>query len=55
MINLRDYCVGIKPKDSTVMMLTEIAEKKTDEALYVLLIPKSIVDELKKGVIGEWK
>ncbi len=55
MIKLKEYCVGVKPKDRMELILANDAVIKTDEHLLILLIPESVVDELKKGVIGEWE
>ncbi len=53
MIKLSKYVVGGKPKDeTTIVLLWPLV--KTKENLYILLIPESEVEELKKGVIGEW-
>ena len=54
MIKLSKYCVGIKFKGKEETHFPGgIPESKED--LYVLYIPESEVDELKKGVIGEWE
>lgn len=55
MIKLSKYCMGIKPKKQAQTILLADALEETDEDLYVLLIPESIVDDLKKGDIGEWE
>ena len=55
MIKLSKYLLGMKPKDKTEMILADNALVKSVEDLYVLFIPKSIVEELKKGDIGEWE
>ena len=54
MIKLSKYVVGCKPADKTEMVLM-VPLVKTKEYLYLLLIPESEVEELKKGVIGEWE
>ena len=53
MIKLNDYLVGVQPKGKEEMML--INHKRGKEDRYILLIPKSIVEDLKKGDIGEWE
>ena len=54
MIKLKKYVVGGKPKDETVMVLFEPLSK-TKEDLYILFLPASEVEELRKGVIAEWE
>ncbi len=54
MIKLSKYWSGIKKGESVdIILFSDVV--KTDEHLYVLLIPESEVEELKKGVIGEWE
>ena len=55
MIKLGKYCMGIKFKGKDYMRFLGGVPKSKEEDLYILFIPKSIVDELKKGVIGEWE
>ncbi len=55
MIKLSKYVVGFKVKGSTDMGLISLATKKAEEFEYILIIPESEVEELKKGVIGEWE
>ena len=55
MIKLSEYVVGYKLKGTTDMVLISKAFEKAEEFEYVLLIPESEVDELKKGVIAEWE
>ena len=55
MIKLSKYCVGIKPKHLEEMKLANDALLKSKEHLFVFLIPESVVEDLKKGDIGEWE
>ncbi|KKN09100.1 hypothetical protein LCGC14_1050110 [marine sediment metagenome] len=55
MIKLSKYVIGFKLKGSTDSVLISEALEKAKEFEYILLIPKSIVEEIKKGVTGEWE
>ena len=48
MIDLRKYVVGGKPKNTEEFLLGKTAMKKVDEDCYILVIPQSVWDELKK-------
>ena len=55
MIKLSKYFVGIKPKDKAQTIICADALEETEEDLFLLLIPESVVEDLKKGDIGEWE
>ncbi len=54
MIKLKQYHVGWKLIDTEELTLEKGALSKSDETHYVLLIPQSAINDLKKGDIGEW-
>ena len=55
MIQLSKYCEGIKLKNRDSIIWFEGALEKAEETYFVLLIPESRVDDLKKGDIAEWE
>ena len=55
MIKLSKYSVGIKLKGKVDIVFTENVFEKAKETYFVLLIPESVVEDLKKGDIGEWE
>lgn len=55
MIKLQEYTAGLKFKNRDSIVWLEGALEKAEETYFVLLIPESIVEDLKKGDIGEWE